>query len=179
MGISQKVPNAERSSYQKFQIILCKTGVAPKGFCLVQAGLKWAFCAENREVVGLRHFKSKKQKSSINQCRNNFLTSDEISSNFFFFALSLVWRPSIIIIFMYKQTGRHAAHKYRMSQKDVLRFLAVIYCFGPWPDNWQLVSWKLAPKDTETAEFKVRCTSWNTVLCRSDDKSPNLATLVI
>ena len=59
MGISHKVQNAQSNSYTKFQIILFKTDIAPKGFCLVQAGLKWAFWAEN-------------QKNIISQCRNYF-----------------------------------------------------------------------------------------------------------
>ena len=35
--------NAQSCSYPKFQIILCKTVIAPKGFCLEQARLKWHF----------------------------------------------------------------------------------------------------------------------------------------
>ena len=61
MGISHKVQNARSSSYPKFQIILSKTDVAPKGFGLVQAGLKWAFWAEKMEL-----FYGKKAKVSIN-----------------------------------------------------------------------------------------------------------------
>ena len=61
------------NSYPKFQIILCKTDIAVKAFCLVQAGLKWAFWTENKEPL-LCHFKPKKQKNSTNQCQNNFLS---------------------------------------------------------------------------------------------------------
>ena len=61
--IGPKVQNAQSNSYPKFQIILCKTDVAPKGFRLVQAGLKWAFWALIKEL-GLRHFKSKKYKNT-------------------------------------------------------------------------------------------------------------------
>ena len=48
MSISHKVQNAQSSSYPMFQIILCKTDIAPKGFFLVQSDLKWAFWAEKR-----------------------------------------------------------------------------------------------------------------------------------
>ena len=43
----------------------------------MQAGLIWAYWAENRKLL-LWHFKSKKQKYSINQCQNYFLTSVEM-----------------------------------------------------------------------------------------------------
>ena len=59
--ISHKIQNPQISSYPKYQIILCKTNVAVKGFSLMQAGLKWAFWEEKRELL-LRHFKSKKEK---------------------------------------------------------------------------------------------------------------------
>ena len=89
LGISHKVQNAQSSSYTRFQIILCKIDLAPKGFSLVQAGLKWAFWLEKKEP-GLRHFKSKKQNNSINQFRNHFLTSGEMPSKNYFFRLTLV-----------------------------------------------------------------------------------------
>ena len=56
---------------------------------MVQAGVKWAFWAEKREV-GLWHFKSKKQNDTTNQCLNYFLTSDEMPSQKYFFGLSLL-----------------------------------------------------------------------------------------
>ena len=74
---------------KSFQIILCKTDIAPKGIFLVQAGLKQAFQAENRELE-LWHFKSKKQNNTIIQCRIHFLTSDEMPSKKYFFGLSLI-----------------------------------------------------------------------------------------
>ena len=64
--------------------ILFKTDVVVKGFCLVQAELKWAFWAEKRELLLLRHFKSKKQNNIINQCLNHFLTSDEMPGQKYF-----------------------------------------------------------------------------------------------
>ena len=85
-----KVQNAQSSLYPNFHIILYKTDIARKGFCLVKAGLKWAFWAEKGEL-GLWHFKSKKQNNATNQCQNHFLTSDEMpSKKKIFFGLNLL-----------------------------------------------------------------------------------------
>ena len=56
-----------------FQIvILCKTAIVPKGFCLVQSDLKRAFWAEKRELM-LWHFKSTKAKEQYQSMPKTFL----------------------------------------------------------------------------------------------------------
>ena len=44
--------------------------------------------AENKELY-LWHFKSKKQKNTVNQCQNHFSTSDEMQGKNYFFGLGL------------------------------------------------------------------------------------------
>ena len=86
--------NAQISSYPKFQIILCKTGVEVKGFILVQASLKGAFWAEKRELL-LRILKVKKEKIvsiyAITKSPNHFLTSYEMPRQKYFFGLILLY----------------------------------------------------------------------------------------
>ena len=68
LGISQIVQNAQSSSYPKFQIILCKTDVAPKGFSLVQVDLKWG-----KKELGYGFSGQKTKKNCINQCQNHLM----------------------------------------------------------------------------------------------------------
>ena len=101
-SLVHKVQNAQSRSYPKFQIILWQNDIAPKVFCLVQAGLKWAFWC-----YGISS--QKKQNNTTNQCRTHFLTSDEMPSKKYIF-LDLVYCP--VCICRWQQRSRFGAKNF-------------------------------------------------------------------
>ena len=85
-----KLCNSLRYIYPKFSSFIAKPPQHQKHlFWCRPAGLKWAFWADDISI------KSKKQKNSVNQCRNYFLTSGELHEKIKILRLTLLqlWIP--------------------------------------------------------------------------------------